>query len=150
MGGSPPSPCHPMLRSLLAPRLLVPQLRAEEEDERHSRGGHPGRLAHPFSLSGWHQAASHANVWVFSHGSREFWQGLHYASLLRSPATRPSPSPGFQALLLASCLPRRAVARMDPETEAPGGIWFGAPPRGIPREGGVRQPALLSTDHQPG
>lgn len=46
-----------------------------------------------FSLSGWHQAASHANVWVFSHRSHEFWRGLHSASLPRSPPTRPSPFP---------------------------------------------------------
>ena len=52
-----------------------------EEAEPPSRDRHPGRLPHPFSHSGWHQATSHANVWGFSHGSPEFWQGLHSASL---------------------------------------------------------------------
>lgn len=31
--------------------------------------GHSGRLPHSFSLSGWHQAISHANLWVFTMGA---------------------------------------------------------------------------------
>ena len=44
--------------------------------------------------------------------------------------------PGSQVLLLASCLPCRIVALMDPETEAHRRIWF-APAEGNSAGGGT-------------
>ena len=65
----------------IPPGAPAPGPLGSEEAEPSSWDGHPGRLPHPFSRSGWHQATSHASVWGFSHGSPEFWQGLHSASL---------------------------------------------------------------------
>lgn len=107
-----------------------------EEAEPPSQDGHPGRLPHPFSRSGWHQATSHANVRGFSHRSPGVLARAALCLSVRSPCTRPSPFPGSQALLLASCLPCRIVAPMDPETEAHRCIWF-TPTEGNSTGGGT-------------
>ena len=65
----------------ILPGAPAPGPLGSEGSEPPSRDGRPGKLPHPFSCSGWHQAASHADVRGFSHGSPEFWQGLHCASL---------------------------------------------------------------------